>query len=364
MNIKYIGEQTLAYLIEKIKATFALVSHTHTAEEIGADKAGSASMALVLAEQYTDEQLATITTGDVVVKESEHATSADNATHSSTSDTATNANHATSADEAAYAIKAEKDAAGNVITGTYETKTDAAKKLAEAKSYTDTAVSNLVNSAPETLDTLGELATALKENEGVVDALDSAIGNKADVGHKHEIADINTLQDTLDGINEFIGEVNEWSVIYDSGEITESVNAFADIDITGYKKFMIVVKCVNADSSFTSKNGSVTFTATNGTMYQFPVWTSMFMSSYGTANMAKFEVTDNWLICSEASRMLKATNFLSSSEGGTVDNLTPTGSGVARCTKTLSTMMISAIDQNVNYYFQPGSRVIVWGGVC
>lgn len=46
-------------------------------------------------------------------------------------------------------------------------------------SYVDTKVANLVNSAPTTLDTLGELATALQNNSSTVDALNSAIGNKA-----------------------------------------------------------------------------------------------------------------------------------------------------------------------------------------
>ena len=49
-----------------------------------------------------------------------------------------------------------------------------------AKSYTDSEIANLVNAAPETLDTLGELATAFKENEEVVDALNDAITTKAD----------------------------------------------------------------------------------------------------------------------------------------------------------------------------------------
>jgi hypothetical protein len=46
--------------------------------------------------------------------------------------------------------------------------------------YVDQKVADLVNSAPETLDTLGEVAKAIKDNESVVDALNSAIGNKAD----------------------------------------------------------------------------------------------------------------------------------------------------------------------------------------
>lgn len=45
----------------------------------------------------------------------------------------------------------------HVVAQVSSSKTEA---LNEAKSYTDTKVADLVNSAPETLDTLGELATA------------------------------------------------------------------------------------------------------------------------------------------------------------------------------------------------------------
>jgi phosphopantothenoylcysteine synthetase/decarboxylase len=45
--------------------------------------------------------------------------------------------------------------------------------------YVDQKIADLVNSAPETLDTLGELAQAISDNGSVVDALNSAIGNKA-----------------------------------------------------------------------------------------------------------------------------------------------------------------------------------------
>lgn len=71
-----------------------------------------------------------------------------------------------------------------------ETKENASAKLQEAKSYTDTKIADLVNSAPETLDTLKEVADAIQENETVVDALNAAIGNKAnssDVYNKQEV---------------------------------------------------------------------------------------------------------------------------------------------------------------------------------
>jgi hypothetical protein len=48
------------------------------------------------------------------------------------------------------------------------------------------SIANIVDNAPETLDTLGELAAAFKDNSNVVDVLNSAIGNKSDVGHIHD----------------------------------------------------------------------------------------------------------------------------------------------------------------------------------
>ena len=55
----------------------------------------------------------------------------------------------------------------------------ASKALTDAKSYTDTKISNLINGAPETLDTLGEIATAMNDNKDVVEALQTAVGSKA-----------------------------------------------------------------------------------------------------------------------------------------------------------------------------------------
>ena len=53
------------------------------------------------------------------------------------------------------------------------------KALTDAKSYTDKKISDLINSAPTTLDTLGEIAKAMEENADVVQALEDSIGSKA-----------------------------------------------------------------------------------------------------------------------------------------------------------------------------------------
>ena len=61
-------------------------------------------------------------------------------------------------------------------------------------------ISKLVNSAPETLDTLGEIAIALENNEGVIEVLNSSISNKVDKSYfDEEVGDIETA---LDGIIE------------------------------------------------------------------------------------------------------------------------------------------------------------------
>ena len=54
-----------------------------------------------------------------------------------------------------------------------------ANSVKQVKDYTDQKVASLIDGAPETLDTLKEVADAIHENEDVVDALNAAIGTKA-----------------------------------------------------------------------------------------------------------------------------------------------------------------------------------------
>jgi len=49
----------------------------------------------------------------------------------------------------------------------------------QATGYTDQKIADLINGAPGTLDTLGEIAQAMQDNKDVVQALDQAIGTKA-----------------------------------------------------------------------------------------------------------------------------------------------------------------------------------------
>ena len=49
----------------------------------------------------------------------------------------------------------------------------------QSSGYTDQKIADLIGGAPTTLDTLGEIAKAMQDNESVVAALDEAIGKKA-----------------------------------------------------------------------------------------------------------------------------------------------------------------------------------------
>lgn len=67
-----------------------------------------------------------------------------------------------------------------------------------SETYVDTKIADLVNSAPTTLDTLGEIATVIEENEDVVTALNSAIGNKANTSDLAAVATSGSYNDLAD----------------------------------------------------------------------------------------------------------------------------------------------------------------------
>lgn len=160
---------------------------TLTYSDVGADQSGSAASALTSAKDYADEKIEAVTSGNITVAEATHAASADSATTATSS------------------TKATQDGSDNVIVDTYETKTDSAAKLDEAKSYADTAATtvknDLLNGAGEAYDTLKELGDLINENVTAIDALETIATGKADAQHTHAIADVTNLQSEIDAIN-------------------------------------------------------------------------------------------------------------------------------------------------------------------
>lgn len=71
-------------------------------------------------------------------------------------------------------------------------------EMNNTKGYIDKKINDLVNGAPETMDTLKEIADAMEENADVVEALNNAIGNKASIEYVDSVVgDITTLINNL-----------------------------------------------------------------------------------------------------------------------------------------------------------------------
>ena len=103
--------------------------------------------------------------------------------------------------------KAEKDDIPSITGLATETYVNnkASSTLSESKSYADTKVANLVGSAPSTLDTLSEIATALQNNPNVVNALNNSIATKQNSTDNN----LNTTSKTIVGaINEINGKIS------------------------------------------------------------------------------------------------------------------------------------------------------------
>lgn len=83
----------------------------------------------------------------------------------------------------------------------------------QSTGYTDQRIAALINGAPSTLDTLGEIAQAMQDDKDVVDALNDAIGKKANA------AEFNSHKSTTDAL---LGNTDISGVA--DGTITGAVN--------------------------------------------------------------------------------------------------------------------------------------------
>ena len=120
------------------------------------------------------------------------------------------------------------------------------------KEYVDEKISNLVGSAPETLDTLGELATALQENNEVVQILNDAITTKANKDYVDElIANIPTESDI------FIVDCPDGSVIsHNFEQIMTAINSGKMAYVSIYGSTIATLTYVADDNSFVEFNAT------------------------------------------------------------------------------------------------------------
>jgi hypothetical protein len=131
---------------------------------------------------------ATTAYNDAVTAAASDATDKANAAQTAAELTASNALTTAVNDLEAYADQAESDAVTTAnaytdgretaITTAYEAYADTAEQ--DAKNYADSAIAALVDSAPETLDTLNELAAALQDNPDIISDLQDIAAGKQD----------------------------------------------------------------------------------------------------------------------------------------------------------------------------------------
>ena len=129
--------------------------HNTTYEEVGADKSGAANVALTSSKDYTDEKISEVNT---------------------------------ELDKRALTSELTIHTSDKVVHITVEERTPWNESYQNAVAYTDQKIAALINGAPETLDTLKEIADAMEQNESVVEALNNAIGTKANLAefNSHE----------------------------------------------------------------------------------------------------------------------------------------------------------------------------------
>ena len=84
-----------------------------------------------------------------------------------------------------------------------------------------TAIANLINGAPEAYNSLKELADAMSENAELIEALNAAIGNKADA------STVAAIQQAVNNLGS-IARLNEITESNLSAELKEKVNAASE----------------------------------------------------------------------------------------------------------------------------------------
>lgn len=143
----------------------------------------------------TAEALSNVVSGETVVAKATDADTLDgfDSIYFASKEELSNASAAanTYTDKALEIAKTYTDTSAASTLASAKEYNDAA--YANANAYTDTKIANLINGAPETLDTLKEIADAMNNNADVVEALDEAIGKKANQAE----LDTHTGNDTI-----------------------------------------------------------------------------------------------------------------------------------------------------------------------
>lgn len=91
-------------------------------------------------------------------------------------------------------------------------------------------IADLINGAPTTLDTLGEIAEAFEQSHDIIQALDQAIGQKANQSALDELsAVVSALRVTLNNINAWYSKLANL-IVEDNGNVLINTNLIVNGD--------------------------------------------------------------------------------------------------------------------------------------
>ena len=132
-----------------------------------------------------------------------------------------------------------------------------------SKAEIDKKIADLIGGAPETLDTLKEVADAIKENESVTDALNQSIGQKANAEDFNELNKNALLKtgDTKDNTTLFVSRdrlnPTEWTDV-DTLESEEKHSSIFEKISTMVKNVRYLYKMLGSTDISAVGNGTVT----------------------------------------------------------------------------------------------------------
>lgn len=171
--------------------------------------------------QTAMESYADTAEADAIATAAADATSKANAAQAAAELTAAGANTSLQTAMESYADQAEADA---ITTAAADATSKANTAQSNAASYTDTAVANLVDSAPGSLDTLNELAAALGDDANYAASVTAAISAAQTAAQNY--ADANDANTTYTAGNGMTLSGTEFLM---SGSYTGSFTATGDI---------------------------------------------------------------------------------------------------------------------------------------
>jgi len=119
------------------------------------------------------------------------------------------------------------DSSGNITVIAINNYLDAyvSSNSLATETYVSTAISNLVDSAPSTLDTLNELAAALNDDANFATTVTTALGNKLNTSDFTTTADTWLTSKTTDDLTE--GSTNQYYTQADADALVADATALA-----------------------------------------------------------------------------------------------------------------------------------------